>query len=231
MSEQIHHRDRLVTRDDMLEIVQRAPGVDLGRVEVLPLLHPLLVGVESPGVVTVMVIPRFDPARPDAPRPDQMFLDAVCSHLQPRRLVTTELHVLGPEYVEIALAIGFDPAPGRDVPDVRERIKERVRALLSPVDAVGDDDLTGWPLSKAVDPLEILTVVARVDGVGRVNGVRLTRADGELVVGAMPLTGLQLPRLVGLAVQPGDAPTGVDPAGTGSPPTRLLPVPAIPEEC
>ncbi|WP_110240085.1 baseplate J/gp47 family protein [Nocardioides gilvus] len=231
MSEEIHHRDRLVTRQDMLEIVRRTPGVDLGRVEILPLLHPLLVGVESPGVVTVMVIPRFDPAQPDAPRPDQMFLDQVCSHLEPRRLVTTELHVLGPQYVEIVLSIGFDPAPGRDVPDVRERIKARVRALLSPVDTVADDDLGAWPLAKAVDPLEILTVVARVDGVARINGVRLTGPDGVTVVGSLPLGGLQLPRLVGLAVQPGDAPTIATGADSAPPTTRLLPVPAIPEEC
>ena len=228
MSEVVHHRDRLVTREDFLEIARRTPGVDLGRVEVLPLFHPQLVGAESPGAVTVMVIPRFDPAQPDAPRPDQMFLDSVCEHLDARRLVTTELHVVGPAYVDVALAIGFDPAPGRDLPDVRERVKATVRTLLSPVDRVPGDGVGAWPLAKAVDPLEVLTVVARVDGVARVNGVRLSRPDGTPVVGALPMTGLELPRLVSLAVQPGDPPTAAD---AGPPPTQLLPVPAIPEEC
>ena len=228
MSEVVHHRDRLVTRDDVREITWRAPGVDLGRVEVLPLFHPQLVGVESPGVITVMVIPRFDPAQPDAPRPDQMFLDSVCEHLDARRLVTTEVHVVGPQYVDLTLAVGFDPVPGRDVPDVREGIKATVRALLSPLDLVPGDGLGAWPLGKTVDPLEVLTVVARVDGVARVNGVRLNRPDGTPVVNTLPMTGLQLPRLVGLAVQPGDPPSGPDSA---PPATRLLPVPAIPEEC
>ena len=228
MSEVVHHRDRLVTRDDFREITWRTPGVDLARVEVLPLFHPRLVGVESPGVVTVMVIPRFDPAQPEAPRSDRMFLDSVCEHLDARRLVTTELHVVGPVYVDLALSIGFDPAPGRDVPDIRERIKATVRALLSPLDLAPDDGVGAWPLSKSVDPLEVLTVVARVDGVARVNGVRMSRPDGTNVVGALPMTGLELPRLVGLSVQPGDPPTRSD---AGPPPIQLLPVPAIPEEC
>jgi hypothetical protein len=228
MSEVIHHHDRLVTRQDIVEIAWRTPGVDLGRVEVLPLFHPQLVGVESPGVVTVMVIPRFDAAQPEAPRPDQMLLDSVCEHLDARRLVTTELHVLGPVYVGISLAIGFDPVPGRDVPDVRERVKSTLRALLAPIDLEPGDDMGAWPLAKAVDPLEILTVVARVDGVSRVNGVRLTRPDGTLVVGALPLVGLELPHLVRLAVQPGDPPTVAE---AGPPPAQLLPVPSIPREC
>ena len=228
MSELVHHRDRLVTRDDFREITWRTPGVDIGRVEVLPLFHPQLLGVESPGVVTVMVVPQFDPAQPEAPRPDQMFLDSVCEYLDARRLVTTELHIVGPEYVDLAVAIGFDPVPGRDIPDVRERIKATVRALLSPLDLAAGDAFGAWPLAKAVDPLEVLTVVARVDGVARVNGVRLSLPDGTPVVGALPTAGLQLPHLVGLSVQPGDPPSGAD---AGPPPVQLLPVPAIPEEC
>lgn len=228
MSEVVHHRDRLVTRDDFREITWRTPGVDLGRVEVLPLFHPMLVGVESPGAVTVMVVPRFDPSQPEAPRPDQMFLDSVCEHLDARRLVTTEVHIVGPRYVEVSLTVGFDPVPGRDVPDVRERIKATVRALLSPLDLAPGDGFDAWPLAKSVDPREVLTVVARVDGVARVNGVRLTGPDGTQVTGSLPMTGLELPRLVGLAVQPGDPPAGPD---SGPPPTQLLPVPSIPEEC
>ena len=237
MSEAVHHRDRLVTAGDFREITWRAPGVDLARVEVLPLFHPLLPEVESPGVVTVMVVPRFDPAQPDAPRPDRMFLDAVCSHLDERRLVTTELHVLGPKYVDVAVSVGFDPAPGRDVPDVRERIATTVRSLLAPIDLFPGDDFEGWPLARTVDPLEVLTVVARVDGVARVNGVRLHNRGGEPLTEPLPLAGLELPRLVGLSIQPGDPPpTGPIGRGDGGdvtdgPSRRLLAVPAIPEEC
>ena len=59
-------------------------------------------------MVTVMVVPRSDPVHPAAPRPDRQFLGAVCDWLSPRRLVTTELHVRGPE-----VCIGFFDDPER----------------------------------------------------------------------------------------------------------------------
>jgi hypothetical protein len=90
----LQHRDRLVSVDDFEAIACRAPGVQIGRVEVLPAFHPDLVPAEpgaAPGVVTVLAIPRFDQGQPDAPRADRLFLNALCRYLDPRRLVTTEL--------------------------------------------------------------------------------------------------------------------------------------------
>ena len=53
------------------------PGVEIGRIDVLPACHPDLAPAEpaaAPGVVTLMAIPRADPAHPDAPRADRLFL-------------------------------------------------------------------------------------------------------------------------------------------------------------
>ena len=36
----LRHRDRLVTAQDFEDVALRTPGVDMGRVEVLPLFHP-----------------------------------------------------------------------------------------------------------------------------------------------------------------------------------------------
>ena len=95
----LQHRDRLVTAGDFETIVRRAPGVEIGRVDVIPAFQPALAPNEpgdAPGAVTVMVIPRHDPLQPDAPRPDRLFLNSICAYLDPRRLVTTELHLRGP---------------------------------------------------------------------------------------------------------------------------------------
>ena len=67
----IRHRERLVTHQDFRDITRRTPGVNVGRVEVLPLFKlpspgPLLAAA---GVVTVMVIPRFDALDPLWPSP------------------------------------------------------------------------------------------------------------------------------------------------------------------
>jgi len=68
----LQHRDRLVSTEDFESIAWRAPGVDVGRIDVLPAFHPDLSPNESgsaPGVVTVMAIPRFDPNSPMRPVP------------------------------------------------------------------------------------------------------------------------------------------------------------------
>ena len=67
----LKHRDRLVTGSDFRDIVLRTPGVDMGRVEVLPLFHPEEsqtsgAVVQWPGAVTILVIPKHDPVQPDS---------------------------------------------------------------------------------------------------------------------------------------------------------------------
>lgn len=248
----LRHRDRLVSVEDFEAIVCRAPGVQLGRVEVLPAFHPDLSPSEpgvAPGVVTVMAIPRFDPAQPDAPRADRLFLNALCRYLDPRRLVTTELVVRGADYKGIWISVGIETAVGLSVAEIVENVKTRLRARLAPVGSAGceprgrpgaasatDDAARGWPLRTAVSSRVLLAEAARVPGVTAV-------ADVLLAEGARPasetveMEGLQLPRVLGISVVAGepvpiDALRGERSSGGADRPTgRLLPVPVVPETC
>jgi hypothetical protein len=130
----LQHRDRLVTVGDFETIAWRAPGISIGRIEILPAWHPSLSPAApgaAPGVVTVLAIPRYDPAYPNAPRADRGFLDALCSHLDPRRLVTTELVVRGPIYKGIWISVGHR--------DDRRRVYRRDRRGGSAAAARGPD--------------------------------------------------------------------------------------------
>jgi predicted phage baseplate assembly protein len=226
----LRHRERLVSEEDFDEITRRTPGVHIGRVEVLPLAHPELPDMEAEGVVTVLVIPRFDAAQPDAPRPDRLFLDSVCAHLAPRRLLTTEVHVRGPVYVPIYVSVGIDVAPGHDVAPVREGVQQILRAFLSPLH--GGYDGAGWPLQRGVEAPELTTVASRTPGLAKITGLLL--AEGESAArDRVAMRGLQLPRLAGLSVQVGeplplDALRGAAPLPGGP---RTLPIPIVPAEC
>lgn len=229
----IRHRDRLVTFKDYAEITCATPGVDLGRVEVLPLVHPEMPAQSADGVVTLLVVPRHDPTQPEAPRPDRLFLETVCAHLEPRRLLTTELHVVGPDYVPIWIAVGIDVIQGRAEGPVREAVRSAIQDFVSPL--TGGFDSSGWPLQRAVDVAELAAAVARVSGVAKVNRLRLGAAAGE-VPDRVVIEGLQLPRLMAVEVTGGDAPTIEELQGrrplapeTGAPVSRPLPV--IPETC
>jgi hypothetical protein len=225
---QVRHRDRLVSKEDFLEIARNTPGIDLGRVEVLPLYDPITRQEGVPGLVTVLVVPAFDPQAPDAPAPDRFFLDAVCRHLQPRRLITTELHIRGPEYRDIVVSAGVAVVGGLALAPVLEAVRRELRRFLSPLR--GGRDGRGWPLDTPVLERELEAIVARVEGVRLVQQIFLGAVAGGVVskTTAIPLSNLQLPRLV--AVEAGleiAAPIAPEVAG-GGPET---PIPVVPKGC
>jgi hypothetical protein len=240
----LQHRDRLVTATDFVTIARRTPGVDIGRVEVLPVFNPTLARQEpgnAPGVVTLMLIPKYSATSPDAPVPDSTFLNTVCAWLEPRRLVTTELFLCGPQYVSIWVSVaiemeaaGSDPKAPNSSAVVREAVKQRIREVLLSV----KEDGSGWPLRKTVLRLELEAEVARVDGVALVNKLLLASGDGA-EVDSVAMTGIQLPRLDGIEVAVDTDPLSLDQlrgraAATVTPTTgakKLVPVPVIPEEC
>jgi len=238
----LQNRDRLVTAADFETIAKRTPGVDIGRVEVLAAYNPTLARQEpgsAPGAVTLMIIPKYSSIRPDAPSPDQPFLASVCAFLNPRRLITTELFLNGPQYISLWVSAAIEIVPTGADPDspnsaavVREAVKRGVREFLAPLNPDGG----GWPLRRTVMQLELMAVISRVEGVALVNKLVLAAGDGAEVV-SVPLKGLELPRLDGIEVVVGGDPLPLDQlrgtanAGPVTPGKKIVPVPAIPPEC
>jgi hypothetical protein len=220
----LRHRDRAVTLQDFKDIVSQTPGIDLGRVEVLPLFVPGM-QLTGPGVVTLMVIPN-DPRNPQAPVPNTFFLNAVCAYLDPRRLITTEVYVQGPEYVGVSVSVGINIMSGSDVATVREAVAAGLKKFLSPLN--GGADETGWPVQKAVASLELLAQAVRVPGVVSVNGLNLFDEAGNKQ-DTIAMTGLQLPRLDAVSVSQGQ-PQPLTPSAP-VPVKKRLPVPVLPVEC
>jgi predicted phage baseplate assembly protein len=232
----LRHRDRLVTDDDFHDLTSRTPGVDLGRVEVLPLFNPNAPAPAQtgwPGAVTILVIPRSDPLRPAAPQPDLQVLDAVCAWLTPRRLITTELYVNGPCYQPIWVSVGIEALPGQVPSLVQQAVTTAVQTFLSPL--YGGLDGTGWPLGVNVRSQDIEAVATRVAGVRYVDSVLIAAANTAGAVSSpvdpVVLTGLQLPAAT-VFVNTGSA---VDPAtligGSQPVPSTQFPVPVVPPTC
>jgi len=247
----LRHRDRLVTADDFSDITWGTPGVDLGRVEVLPLFNPDGPDPNQtwPGMVTVLVIPRSDPVHPNAPVPDLLFLNTVCSWLDPRRLVTTEVHVRGPVYQQIWVSVGIEVLAGQVPTLVQQAVNAAVQAFLSPLTGglptgnassgilAGSGGTTGpgWPLGTNVRSQDIEAVATRVPGVRYVDSVLIAGAgaDGSVVdlVDPVPMAGLQLPAAT-VFVNTGSAadPSSLTGGSQATPPTQV-PVPVVPAVC
>jgi len=241
----LQHRDRLVSAADFKTIARRTPGVDIGRVDVLPAFSPELGSTEpgdAPGAVTLMIIPKYDQVQPDAPLPNRNFLDTVCAYLDTRRLVTTEVFLRGPAYKQIWISIGINVESGRSIAEVREAVKSKLLQFLSPLlggmepppNQSGDID-RGWPLRKPVVALELMAKASAVSGVSSVNRVFLAEGT-EAAKDQVEMRGLDLPRVAGISVSVGE-PASLDelrgqsgPSPTTGAPT-LVPVPVIPDEC
>lgn len=269
ISRYLQHRDRLVSPLDFETITLRTPGVNVGRVEVLPAFNPELapnIAGDAPGAVTLLVIPKYDPVHPATPEPDPNFLATICAYIDSRRLVTTEVFLRGPDYKPIWISVGIDVVPGASIAEVRSAVEAELIRFLSPLPPVASDQLDpvplfstpqyagmqrGWPLGKAVSPLELLAVASRVPGVLKINKIYVADANMALANNTqtpesptcsdlpVTLTGLQLPRVMTLNVAIGAAlslnqllgeeelsPAGVDPTSRA-----ILPVPVIPDEC
>ncbi len=248
----LQHHDRLVNADDFAAITLRTPGVDIGRVEVLPAFNPALGANEpggAPGAVTLMVIPKNDPAWPNAPQPGRLFLDAICRHLDLRRLVTTELFLRGPVYQDLWVSVGITVMGRASIAQVSEMVKQELQRFLSPLPTVPDTALEpvpmlttpeyrdtgqGWPLRKSVLRLELLAIANRVAGVVLVNDLILVDAAGA-VREDIPMRGLELPRVRGISVvsgQPLPADQLPGRSATSAPTAQpVVPVPIIPDSC
>jgi hypothetical protein len=124
--------------------------------------------------VSVVVWPREDRASPEAPMPDRVLLRSVCSWLDVRRLVTTELHVLPPVYREIAVSVGLEVKPGYGVEAVRRWVELVLRQYLAPLPPYGPDG-AGWPLGRPVLAAELQAAALQVEGVRFLVGLRLAQ--------------------------------------------------------
>lgn len=263
ISRYLQHRNRLVTVNDFVNLTLRTPGVDVARVEVLPNYHPSR-GGDSPGVVTLMLIPAYDPDQPDAPLPRPPFLEAVCRHLDPRRLITTQIILRGPDYQGIWISIGVKVDAGFNESLVTEAVKADIVRFLMPFTSGGREQLpdsdpvvlgsatpktNGWKLGKSVVALELVAVANRTRGVEFArNDIILAKSDGTIAQ-QVELSGLQLPRILGIRVTNGAAAPlsdlmggagGTDNGsgggngggnGNGGRGPRKVQIPVIPEEC
>jgi hypothetical protein len=227
----LRHRERLVTDQDFRDVTMRTPGVDVGRVELLSLFKPDAPGTEAAGVVTVMVVPRFDSVRPRWPTPDRQFLGMVCQYLDVRRLVTTELYVRGPVYLDTYLTIGIATQAGWFPDVVRQAVQSRMYEYLSslpPGGAAGG----GWELGRTILKKDLEAVATRVPGVAFVRSIQLGVTSGQ-DLDAWALNGLELPLLRNIGVVEGEAEplASVIAGGVAGTAFRQIPVPVDPEAC
>jgi hypothetical protein len=123
--------------------------------------------------VTLIVVPQCPLP---APRPSRALLDAVVRYLQPRRLVTSEIHAVAPVYRRITVHATLHLGCGAIAAEVRRRAIVAINRFFDPL--TGGPDGGGWPVGRTVYHTEVLALIAGLDGVTRVTDFGL-RGPGD----------------------------------------------------
>ena len=175
----LRSRERAVTPEDFELLAQQSGNVR--RAKALPLAHPQFPGVAVPGAVTLIVVPDDGGAftgLTDAapPMPSEGLLRTVCAYLEARRLLGTELFVIAPRYVTVAIAARLVVRDDANPATVQIAVEAALAAYLHPL--TGGDDGGGWPFSGAIRYSKLVQRVFGVPGVDSVPQLVLT-VDGD----------------------------------------------------
>ena len=222
----LQYRDRCVTIEDFQVVTYRTPGVDIGRVEVIPATNPDIVPVHARHQSRSGDDHGDSDQRPRSPdRAAAQPGDGVRDRRLPRAAPAGDhpaVHSRARVRADLGVGRDHGPSPARASPTSPTNVKTALTNFLAPIDPTAppwyEEDLTspdanpyatasrGWPLQKCVNPLELQAVASRVDSVDLVEPVLVSSNTGQIPI---PMTGLQLPQVAAISVISGQAPTPI----------------------
>lgn len=162
-----------VTAEDLERRVMEIPGLRVARVKAIPGYKPGMddyPAERSYNDVSIVIVPY---SKRSWPRPAEGMIATVRRHLEPYRLLTTNLHVIPPEYVKVTVRAVVVVEPRYEG---REReVKEMLSEWLQPY---GRHSLNGWEFGKPIYKSDVYDVIHRMPGVRYIQDVWLM-ADGR----------------------------------------------------
>jgi hypothetical protein len=174
-------RDRAVTADDFAELALQTPAVRIQRACALArtsadlTVQPPVLKSDQDGAVTVVILPENNE---DTPQPTEDQLRLVCDHLNARRLITTELYVVGPRYLELKkFDVEVTASRDIDLKALHETITSRLATYFHPLR--GGEDGCGWPFGHDVFFGNVYRQILGIGGVLRVVCLEITPAQGD----------------------------------------------------
>ncbi|TMV51552.1 putative baseplate assembly protein [Paenibacillus mesophilus] len=151
---------RAVTAEDYEAIAGDTPGLRVARVKAIPLYKPGMRDYpreKAQAQMTVVVVPYSESDRPKA---GTGFLENVRRHLEPYRLLTTELHVISAAYIKVTVhaVVVVEPSHKEDSAVIANVLKRLLRPM-------GHGDGEGWRFGRSVHKGDIYGAISRLKGV------------------------------------------------------------------
>ncbi|MEW5818488.1 MAG: baseplate J/gp47 family protein [Spirochaetota bacterium] len=173
----IQERYRAVTDQDFENLAKQAAPEKVARIKVVSNQNLERTTPTGEGHVSLIVLPAYNyiglPGEPQerlSGLEKAMKSDSAASlrhdilgYLNPRRLITTGVHVVGPQFTNIHLHIRVREKSGVDIDMLKERIKKRITTFLDPYE--GGEDGRGWPFGRDVYRSELYQQIEGMEGV------------------------------------------------------------------
>lgn len=162
---------RAMSADDFGEIALQTPGVSLHRAYAIgrKAVDANQNLFTKDGAVTLVVLPKNNE---DTPQPSEAQLRAICTWLEPRRLITTELHITGPKYKKVTKLSGrLQIRAGYDLTAVTDTVYKALLDFFHPIR--GGSDATGWPMGDDIFIGDLYDLILDTDGVRRASELQV----------------------------------------------------------
>ncbi len=191
---ELRRRDRAVTREELERLAREAAPGRVARARALvettdtPNVYP------DETVVRVVVVPVPASATDLEPTPDPTLRETVFAYLEARRLVTTRVRVVAPDYtpVRIDVEVIASPAAAATV----GQVETAIRGFLHPL--IGGLAGAGWEFGRSLYRSELYQLVEGLPGVDHVRSLRL---EGSETLGEVQMASIaSLVRIASLAV-------------------------------
>jgi hypothetical protein len=168
------HRQRAVTVEDYQDLALLA-SPQVVRAECVPLFDLSLdpsVRRRQPGLVSVIVVPDAAISRP---APDPELLRQVRNHLDRCRNTSTDLVVVGPDYVETDVEVDVAVGDANVAGDVSRTLKLSIEVFLHPLS--GGTRGEGWRLGELPQRSDLYAMCASIPGVTWVDALRVVHRE------------------------------------------------------
>lgn len=165
---------RAVTVEDYEQLTREGFSDEIARVICIP-RRDLGAGTEpdrlraQPGHMSLIIVPYSSSA---APQPSDQLRQRVWEYLEPRRILTTRHHVVGPVYAPVSADMLIARRSDVPVEKVQAEIVQELESFLSPIPTGSNQ--AGWPFGRDVFVSEIYERLEKIPGVDYVPEINLS---------------------------------------------------------
>jgi Baseplate J-like protein len=164
---------RAVTCEDYEALAEEA-SAEVARVRCVPQRY-LDAGTEAerttprPGHISIVIVPH---STEPAPQPSEQLRQAVWDYLDPRRVLTTRHHVVGPVYVPVSAEMLIARQADVSAEDLRHQVVAGLEGFLRPLSGGVDGD--GWPFGRDIYVSELYERLEGILGVDYIPDIVLS---------------------------------------------------------